>query len=59
MAGKGRRAVKEAHRADDKRRGGYGDNVVITVQENDGTGKRLMDIFNDRRSSLGYGKKFF
>jgi hypothetical protein len=37
----------KAHRADDKRGPGLGDNVKTTVSEGDGAGKRLV-IFNDR-----------
>lgn len=50
----------QARRADDKRKSGYGDNSAVTVQDTDGTGPRLADLFNDRRrKNIGQGKRSF
>lgn len=53
-----KKASGRAHRLDDKRNSGLGDNVKFTVSENDGQTKRLFSIFNERRQ-LGQGKRLY
>ncbi|MDP9870409.1 hypothetical protein J2S55_009747 [Streptosporangium brasiliense] len=49
--------TKRPMKATDRRRGGIGDNVKFTVQDTDGAGPPLADIFNDRRKPNGTGKR--
>ena len=56
--------AKKPFRADDKRRGGLGDNVPITASDNDGAGPSLYEIvgrgkylLNSKQFSIGQGKR--